>query len=569
MADNTGLFGDGMMGGYGNNITAANIIRSRVKQPLYQAAMENADTGSIRATPPTKFESWLNESGQRLMNPTDTIAQGVQNFTQQDPVDMGMSLLNGGMGGALGTFAGVGAKTADVAKLELAQKLKQAGVADREIHAQTGWTFGFPDGRPRFEIDDSAAKGQFTHLPPSTDRLAEQAISHPSLYQAYPDLSEISQLGLRESKEAGRFTPTYIDDAYSGGSILAKAPDEAGLKSIGLHELQHAVQQQEGFARGGSPNIELSMLANSARAKFRKGSPLTEEESQLAKLTPIEAARPYDIYRRLAGEAEARLTQARMNMTQAERAASYPPSMFDVPVDQQIVRFGDGPAMSTNTNNQPLVNALRKPTAGELAQKLAHDRAMLPVSEHGLGLPAGNTAMDRADVMFPKDVYHSTDADILNMNPSAGGKLGPGVYTSDSPDYVNKYILHRPNKYVEGGNVMPLRIKDNLASPDTAELARQDTSHLGTPPDVKNYKTYWKQQVNDELANRGYSGRTIDGPIYDGMENVTFNPEDIRSRFAAFDPWRRNAAIAALTGTAAPDLMAGENDNLVNALRSK
>ena len=313
MADNTGLFGDGMMGGYGNNITAANIIRSRYRQPIAQAAMENAEpNSSIRATPPTPFESWLNESGQRLMNPTDTIAQGVQNFTQQDPVDMGMSLFGGGLG--------------------------------------------------------------------------------------------------------------------------------------------------------------------------------TIKTTQ---------------------------------------------------------------------------------TAGELAQKLAHDRAMLPVSEHGLGLPAGNTAMDRADVMFPKDVYHSTDADILNMNPSAGGKLGPGVYTSDSPDYVNKYILPRPNKYVEGGNVMPLRIKDNLASPDTAELARQDTSHLGTPPDVKNYKTYWKQQVNDELANRGYSGRTIDGPIYDGMENVTFNPDDIRSRFAAFDPWRRNAAIAALTGTAAPDLMAGENDNLVNALRSK
>lgn len=102
MADNTGLFGDGMMGGYGNNITAANIIRARARQPLYQAAMENADTGSIRATPPTPFESWLNESGQRIMNPTDTIAQGVQNFTGQSDVDMGLGLMNGGMGGALG-----------------------------------------------------------------------------------------------------------------------------------------------------------------------------------------------------------------------------------------------------------------------------------------------------------------------------------------------------------------------------------------------------------------------------------------------------------------------------------
>ena len=400
MADNTGLFGDGMMGGYGNNVTAANIIRARARQPLYQAAMENADTGSIRATPPTKFESWLNESGQRIMNPTDTIAQGVKDFTGQDNAELASSLMSGG----LGTFAGVGAKTADVAKLELAQKLKQAGVADREIHAQTGWTFGFPDGRPRFEIDDSAAKGHFTHLPPSTDRLAEQAISHPSLYQAYPELSEISQLGLKEAKEAGSFTPTYIDDAYSGGSLLAKAPDETGLKSIGLHELQHAVQQQEGFARGGSPqnftnkkipsklkdvafSRDLNEMAISQKlqnegliASEGKFLSLNEPKNlavaeDLAKTDAVLAGQlaqfkdandklskypsAHTQYRNLAGEAEARLTQARMNMTQAERAASYPPSMFDVPVDQQIVRFGDGPAMSTNTNNQPLVNALR------------------------------------------------------------------------------------------------------------------------------------------------------------------------------------------------------------------
>ena len=31
----------------------------------------------------------------------------------------------------------------------------------------------------------------------------------------------------------------------------------------------------------------------------------------------------------------------RMNMTAPERAASYPPSMFDVPVKDQIVRYGD------------------------------------------------------------------------------------------------------------------------------------------------------------------------------------------------------------------------------------
>jgi len=103
VADNTGLFGDGMMGGYGNNITAANIIRARARQPVYQAAMENAEpNSSIRNVPDNPFQAWLKESGQRIMNPTDTIAQGVQNFTGQSDVDMGLGLMNGGMGGALG-----------------------------------------------------------------------------------------------------------------------------------------------------------------------------------------------------------------------------------------------------------------------------------------------------------------------------------------------------------------------------------------------------------------------------------------------------------------------------------
>jgi flagellin-like hook-associated protein FlgL len=42
-----------------------------------------------------------------------------------------------------------------------------------------------------------------------------------------------------------------------------------------------------------------------------------------------------------------------------------------------------------------------------------------------------------------------------------------------------------------------------------------------------------------------------------GVESLMFtDPDRIRSRFAAFDPFRRNAAIAAAMGVAAPDLLA-------------
>jgi hypothetical protein len=62
---------------------------------------------------------------------------------------------------------------------------------------------------------------------------------------------------------------------------------------------------------------------------------------------------PFGQYQRLAGESEARLTQSRMTMTGAERAASYPPDMYDVPVGDQIVRYGEGPALATTWHGSP------------------------------------------------------------------------------------------------------------------------------------------------------------------------------------------------------------------------
>ena len=41
---------------------------------------------------------------------------------------------------------------------------------------------------------------------------------------------------------------------------------------------------------------------------------------------------------------------------------------------------------------------------------------------------------------------------------------------------------------------------------------------------------------------------------------ISLDPDNVRSRFAAFDPWRKTAATAAAMGVAAPDLLAKEKD---------
>lgn len=52
-------------------------------------------------------------------------------------------------------FAGKNAKTADLFKLRKAEEMLKKGGSDRDAYAQTGWTHGFADKKPRFEIDDS------------------------------------------------------------------------------------------------------------------------------------------------------------------------------------------------------------------------------------------------------------------------------------------------------------------------------------------------------------------------------------------------------------------------------
>jgi hypothetical protein len=262
-------------------------------------------------------------------------------------------------------FAGEGAKTADKGALKVAKDMKAAGVPDEQIHAKTKWTFAFADGKPRFEIDDSAAKVDFPAAGgKSSSQDAYDVINHRDLQRAYPNAPSLKIV----NKDDPSFKGAYYDQL---DGITVMAPDSAQAKSTTLHELQHAIQQREGFARGGD-------IVNGPYHAGERNKLLSEQVDQLRGLNKYDPSNPYSsptptlseaeikqmairnvdspegrykAYHRLAGETEARLTQSRMNMTAAERAASYPPSMFDVPVKDQIVRYGDGQAMSVPERN--------------------------------------------------------------------------------------------------------------------------------------------------------------------------------------------------------------------------
>jgi hypothetical protein len=177
------------------------------------------------------------------------------------------------------------------------------------------------------------------------------------------------------------------------------------------------------------------------------------------------------------------------------------------------------------------------PAPQQAAIDLAQERAALPIEQGGLGLPANNTAADRAKAMgFDIETYHGTDAtNIQSLDPKRT-KIIEGVFSAFHPKTASIYAEDAAQKGRAGvesaPNVMPLLLNSQ--------------AHFQMPA--------FNKQMIDSFRNSGYAG--VQRP--EAGVAVTFDPAQIRSRFAAFDPFRKDVATATAMGVALPDLLAAE-----------
>jgi len=212
-------------------------------------------------------------------------------------------------------------------------------------------------------------------------KTAAGAFPHPDLYKAYPELANVKVEPFKNKDIYGSYGNSQIIEGFIkprkkivNESITANAPNEEVLKNVLAHEAQHAIQAREGFARGGNINefatgpmfdqIARDLTADLSQVVTGGVSAKPLEVLQGLKYTDpkdiepiikkygfnnIEDARsfiydenqrrtPLGQYQRLAGEAEARATQARLNMTAEERRAKFPYESYDVPINQLIIR---------------------------------------------------------------------------------------------------------------------------------------------------------------------------------------------------------------------------------------
>lgn len=197
------------------------------------------------------------------------------------------------------SYAGEKSKTADKASLEKARELDKSGTDNETIRRETGWFKG-ADGLWRYEIDDSGAvyraSGDAQARESSNDyvkymeleraflegtltqedfavlrKLDEQwrgerarlaynlnngeatladIMQHGALFEAYPEIAKtkIEFANLPEGTR-GAYVPSR--DVIQLNESLRNNQDQ--IMSTLLHEVQHRIQSEEGFANGANP----------------------------------------------------------------------------------------------------------------------------------------------------------------------------------------------------------------------------------------------------------------------------------------------------------------------------
>jgi len=118
--------------------------------------------------------------------------------------------------------------------------------------------------------------------------------------------------------------------------------------------------------------------------------------------------------------------------------------------------------------------------------------------------------------------------------------------------------------------VYPLKVEANRTfNPETdMDVMAEFFERNEIPPKLQelyaggNYMMYETKPVVEYLKSKGYDSMRLRESTGDDYPTIAvFNPETTRSRFAAFDPFRKDVATATAMGVAAPDLLAKESDD--------
>lgn len=243
-------------------------------------------------------------------------------------------------------------RTLRMDNLSVARKMEEEKKDAKAIKMATGWERG-ADGKWRYEMPDAKIKDTMNvgggHIVKRYEddmlwnggKLSE-VIDAPELFKAYPQLKDVRI----ETDAIMNDMPSNGEYNSKTNTITIHADELKYMNGILNHEIQHAIQDIEGFAKGGSPRLirgevkkklnEVTKQIRQLRAEGKEDEAKALVEKNRGLYNAYQKNDDYNSYKSLAGEVEARNVQERMNMTSEERRKSLAESTEDVARKDQI-----------------------------------------------------------------------------------------------------------------------------------------------------------------------------------------------------------------------------------------
>ena len=345
--------------------------------------------------------------------------------------------------------------------LSVAREMEAEKKDAKAIKMATGWERG-ADGKWRYEVGDvrfydglqlinRSVKTEATLNDLLEDNKDKEALfaSYPSLKNMPVVLEDMGYKGVGEynyGKETIRLN-TYLltdDDGY-----FTKPAVE-----ILNHEIQHAIQKIEGFARGGSPAMVRSEIKKQMAEVTKQIRQLRAEGKEAEAKELIKKNRglyeasvgddDFGSYKSLAGEVESRNVESRMGMSAEERRASLAAETEDVSREDQIfLTSGDGGETAHS------VEMVHKPSKEETVLRDVVIEHMKGSGLDVIGTEDGQRVLDMANDDGAKEhrVYHGSGADFDHFDHSHMGEgegaqaYGWGTYVTEVEGIGRTYAI--------------------------------------------------------------------------------------------------------------------------------
>ena len=534
------------------------------------------------------------------------------------------------------SYAGQNAANADLEALDTAEEMERRGVDAETIRQQTGWFRG-RDGKWRFEIDDSgmeyryrgdaaygdadyqryaglrerleaymlglggeplteAETAEFNELRErfgemytrpgergdgsAPSHLLSQYIRHGELFEQYPWLENVglrfAKLNAHKSSINGDFFSGYYNP-QNNEIVLDESLRSAAQDTL-IHEIQHAIQREENFASGTSPEYwrdrawfndgslyaarrlreefldrigledfvydlrgqaypdeispeELERQIDNFISNSEYGQEIKKQDEIIARLeadkeifdSPDIDTSPMTLYRNTAGEIEARDAAARRRLTAEERRAT-PPDLGD---ENTVFADDEIPVKARFSLDEEAAWDETAPVDAEGNRLSEQQREFFANSK--VRLKPDGTYYQGQGRLLP--VYHSTynDFTVFDFN-----RLGENTdyYASDewfgagshvgfwfnTQDLSGRAGTRTEKVYLNIQNIYALNSLDELAS---AIYNHSDSGEMTASEAAEAFRA--------ELEAEGYDGLLIyNDDEFGGMSFVAFHPEQIK-----------------------------------------